>query len=61
MAWMLIVLCTLFLFAGLAAFFVPVVRSRQLSSQVVTKKNWALFWIFLFASAATGFIYSQVD
>lgn len=61
MAWLLIVLCTVFLFAGLAAFFVPIVRSRQLSSQVVTTKNWALFWTFLAASIATGFIYSQVD
>jgi uncharacterized membrane protein len=60
MAWFLIVLCTVFFFAGLAAFFVPVVRSRRLSAEVVTAKNWAFFWLFLFASIATGFMYSQV-
>jgi hypothetical protein len=61
MAWFLIVLYVAFLFSGLASFFVPIVKSKQTSVDVLTKGNWALFWSLLVLSMICAVLYSFVD
>jgi ABC-type Na+ efflux pump permease subunit len=61
MAWMLIVLAVLFLFGALGSFFGPIFKSRRPSADVLSKRDWAAFWILLALSATSGVVYSFVD
>ena len=61
MAWFLIVLYVACLFGALASFFVPIMKSKQTSVDVLTKGNWALFWSLLVLSMVVAVFYSFVD